>query len=260
MTEPAVLYAEKGRISIITLNRPRSLNAVNLEMRQLLRDAWLRFKQADDQWVAILTARGDRSFCSGLDLKERNQLGPEKGSIEAITKQIGPHLPRDLEIFKPTIAAVNGFALGGGFEMVQNCDLCVASENAEFAIVEPRWNLTGAWAANLTRQIGLRHALEMTIVPQRVPAQRAYEMGLVNWVVPPAQLMDKALEVANLILGNGPASVASFIEMYHRTYGMSHAEAVALGNHIQKHLLRMEDTVEGPRAFAEKRKPNFRNK
>ena len=260
MTEQTVLYEERGRIAIITLNRPESLNAINLEMRQGIRDAWLRFKESEDQWVAILTGAGIKSFCAGMDLKPRSQLDPSSGSIEKIREKQGPFLPRDLGIFKPTIAAVNGFALAGGFALVQNCDLCVAAETAEFAITEPRWNLPASWAADLTRQVGLRNALEMTLLPRRVPAQRAREMGFVNWVVPQEQLMDKALEVANLILENAPAAVRAFVEMFHRTYGMSHDDAVTLGDHIQKHLRSMEDTVEGPRAFAEKRKPNFQNK
>ncbi len=240
-------------VVIATLDRPK-VNALDTAL--LLEIGELAGALHAEPPGALVLTGGGRHFAAGADLTVFADPAFRQAQGDAFRSGFAA-----LETVPcPTIAAVNGFALGGGFEMVQNCDLCVASENAEFAIVEPRWNLTGAWAANLTRQIGLRHALEMTIVPQRVPAQRAYEMGLVNWVVPPAQLMDKALEVANLILGNGPASVASFIEMYHRTYGMSHAEAVALGNHIQKHLLRMEDTVEGPRAFAEKRKPNFRNK
>ncbi len=261
MAEGDVLYEVKGRIAIITLNRPESMNAISIGMREELRKAWERYASSDDQWVAILTGAGDRAFCAGIDLKERSRA--DARDVEEYKKAIerlGPYTPRDLNIFKPTIAAVNGFALAGGFMLAQHCDLCVAAQHAEFGITEPRWNLRGPWAADLTNQISVRHAMEITIVPVRISAQRAYEMGFVNWVVPREKLMDKAMEVANLILENAPASVSSFIELYYRTYGMSHHQAVSLGGHIQKHLRYMQDTIEGPKAFAEKRKPVFQNK
>ncbi|MGD9715044.1 MAG: enoyl-CoA hydratase-related protein, partial [Thermomicrobiales bacterium] len=110
------------------------------------------------------------------------------------------------------------------------------------------------------RHVGLRHAIELTIFPRLVPAQRAYEMGLVNWVVPKGQELAKALEVADAILECGPAAVRAFIESYYRCYGMEHFNAVKLAGHIQKDLSRMEDAKEGPRAFAEKRRPNFQNR
>ncbi len=262
MAQEDILDEVKGRIAVITLNRPERMNALDAETRQELQKAWNRYKNSGDQWVAILTAVGDKAFCVGQDLKKRAQAREDGVPTEQIyraTEQVGGFNPRELDIFKPTIAAVNGYALGGGFRLAQSCDLCVASENAEFGITEPRWNLGGAWAADLTRQLSLRHAIEVTIVG-RVSAQRAYEMGFVNWVVPREKLMDKALEVANLILESAPASVAAFIELYHRTYGLSHNDALSLGAHIHKHLRSMQDSIEGPKAFKEKRKPVFQNK
>ncbi len=255
-----VLYEKKGHIVTITMNRPERLNALNPALYEGLRNSWVQYREDDDAWVAILTAAGEKSFCAGNDLREMNDQKsagtyklPRPGSWVVDS-------PRGLKIYKPSIAAVNGFALAGGFMMAQDCDLVVAAEEAEFAITEPRWNLSGSWCAPLTRQVSLRHAIEMTIVPWRISARRAYEMGFVNWVVPRAQLMQKAMQVAEAICENGPASVSAFLETYHRTYGMPAQEAIELGDHIQKHLRHTEDAKEGPRAFVEKRKPNWQNK
>lgn len=255
-----VLYEKRGKVVIITMNRPERMNTLNPDMYTGLRESWIKFQEDDDAWVAILTGAGERAFCAGNDLgtiDKQKTAGtyklPRRGNwvVDA---------PRGMKIYKPTIAAVNGFALAGGFMMAQECDLVVAAEEAEFAITEPRWNLSGAWCAPLTRQIGLRHAIQMTIVPWRVSAQRAYEMGFVNWVVPRAQLMEKAIQVAEAICENGPTAVAAFIETYHRTYGMAYQDAIDFGDHIQKHLNFTEDSKEGPRAFTEKRKPQWKNR
>ncbi len=262
MAKDDVLYEVKGHLAIITMNRPDRMNAIDTEMRQELQKAWKQFKYSNDQWVAIFTGAG-KAFSVGQDLKERARdraSGMSGEEIYRIQQEVGAYNPRDLEIFKPTIAAVNGYAVAGGFRLAESCDLCVASDQAQFGITEPKWNLGGGWAADLTRHVNLRHVIEMTIVPVRIKAQRAYEMGLVNWVVPQEKLMDKALEVANLILENAPASVAAFIEMYYRPYGLSHNDAMAMGAHIHKHLRSMQDSIEGPKAFAEKRKPVFQNK
>jgi len=257
-----VLYERRGRVALITLNRPDKMNALNVDVFRGLSDAWTRFRDEEDAWVAILTGNG-RAFCAGADLSMMSGMsarargedsdGPPMERLNIVT-------PRSLNIFKPTISAVNGYALAGGFWMAMDCHLCVAAEEAEFGITEPRWNLPGGWAADVTRHLNMRHAIEVTIVPRRIPAQRAYEMGFVNWVVPRDQLMDKAFEIAGAILENAPGAVRAYIETFYRTYNLPYEQAMAFGNHIQSRLISMDDAQEGTRAFLEKRKPDFKNK
>ena len=256
-----VLYERRGRIAIITLNRPEKLNALNAAVFQGLADAWTRYRDEEDAWVAILTGNG-RAFCVGADLSMMSDMSASARGEETTGEgQIGRIVtPRNLNIYKPTIAAINGYALAGGFWMATDCHLAVAAEEAEMGITEPKWNLPGGWAADVTRQLNMRHAIEVTIVPRRISAQRAYEMGFVNWVVPREQLMDKALEVAEAILENAPAAVRAYIETFYRTYNLPYDEAMSVANEIQGDLLGMDDAREGTRAFMEKRKPEFKNR
>ena len=261
-----VLYERRGRIAIITLNRPDKLNALNTEVFNGLTSAWTRFQNEDDAWVAILRGAG-RAFCAGADLGNMAApaSGAEDGDLLHPSRTPGevPIMrvtPRGLDIFKPTIAAVQGYAVAGGFWMAMDCHMCMAAETAEFGITEPRWNLPGGWAADGMRHINLRHAVEITVVPRRISAARAYEMEFVNWVVPDDELMDRALETAEAVLENAPAACRAYIETYYRTHNLPYEQAVALAGHIHKHLISMEDGREGPRAFMEKRKPEFKNR
>ena len=254
-----LLYEKRGHVVILTLNRPESRNAMNASLMHALQKAWLRFKHDDDAWVAILWGGEGPTFCAGMDLKEFAETHQQRDESE------GPWWPDrwspvDLEIWKPTIAAVNGHATAGGCWLTTTCHLCVAADTAQFGITEPRWNIGGGDQIDIIRLVGLRHAIELTVYPRLVPAQRAYEMGLVNWVVPKGQELAKALEVADAILECGPAAVRAFIESYYRCYGMEHFNAVKLAGHIQQGLGSMEDAKEGPRAFAEKRRPDFKNR
>ena len=255
--EPECLYEKRGHVVILTLNRPERRNALSLSLMQQLQENWLRFKHDDDAWVAILWGGEGPTFCAGGDLKE---LGEFQGRGAEQPQWPDRWSPVDLEVWKPTIAAVNGHALGGGCWLTTTCALSVAADTAEFAITEPRWNIGGGDQIEIIRHVGLRHAIELTVVPRPVSATRAYEMGLVNWVVPKGEELPKALEIADAILECGPAAVRAFIESYYRCYGMEHFNAVKLAGHIQKGLGGMEDAKEGPRAFVEKRRPDFQNR
>lgn len=257
MAEGECLYEKRGHVAILTLNRPERRNALSVSLAYELKKQWLRFKEDDDAWVAILWGGDGPTFCAGGDLKEMAEYNAAGKPLPPWPDRCSPG---DLEIFKPTIAAVNGHAMAGGVWMATMCHLVVAADTAEFAITEPRWNVGGGDQIDIIRMIGLRHAIEMTIYPRPIPAQRAYEMGFVNWVVPKGQELDRALEVADAILECGPAAVRAFIESYYRCYGMEHFNAVKLAGHIQKGLGSMEDAKEGPRAFVEKRRPNFQNR
>ena len=259
---PDLLYEKRGRVALLTMNRPNRMNALSQGLLQALHDGWKRFADDDDAWVAVLTGSGEKSFCAGADLKDMNERRTQEkpGEPRKVMKYLG-YSPRELNIYKPTIAAVNGYALAGGWWMAQDCDMVVAAEHAEFGITETLWNLPGPWAADLTSRVSIRHAIEATVVPQRIPAKRAYEMGFVNWVVPKGQALAKALEIAESIAERcAPAATRSFIEMYYRSHGMPIEQARAFGSHMQRHLITMEDSKEGPRAFVEKRKPVFKNR
>ncbi len=257
---PDVLYERKGHIAVITLNRPEARNAFTWAMLDEIAACWKRYADEDDAWVAIFTGAGDH-FCAGMDLKKVRQdkeagtfTLPKPGDFSRIES------PKSLGSYKPVIGAIKGSALAGGCNFAMICDLVVAAEDAQFGVTEPRWNLSGPWAAALTPHIGIRNAIEMTIYPRFTTAQRAKEMGFVNWVVPKEKVMDKAMEVAEAILECGPGSVAAFLETYYRTWGMPWPNSTHLGAHIQKSLKNMEDSLEGPRAFAEKRKPAWKNR
>ena len=255
-----------GRIWVITLNRPESLNAFNGELRKTLHETYWEFAQDDSAWVAILTGNG-RAFGTGQDLKERAQRdeAAREGRPDPMVpmpdylQEIFP-LAERLNCYKPTIAAVNGIAVAGGFNHAMQCDVRIASETAEFGVTEVRWNQGGSWVHHLPRIIGLGNALEIVLWgDRRISAQRAYEMGLVNAVVPPDQLLPTAMEWAERMLSLAPRSVRNFKEILYKGSYMPPAEALRYGQNLEQNLRGMQDSIEGPRAFAERRKPNFTN-
>ena len=255
-SEPDILiYEKKDKIVIITLNRPERMNALTLESMQRLIESWRRFDEDEDAWVAVVTGAGDRAFCAGADLVEMKERD-EKG--------LGmPEWPRFYltGTWKPIIAAINGHAISGGWALAQACDIRIASEKAEFGIAETRWNMPAGWVYGLTRQLNLGHALEIVLWGDaRISAQRAYEMGWVNRVVPQDKVMDEAMSWAERMLSLGPRCVRNLKEILYKGLYMSPEEAEKFYAALETNLEGMEDTVEGLKAFAERRKPNFRNR
>jgi len=255
---------ENGRIVVMTLNRPDQRNALSTELRQALNEGWLRFAEDDEAWVAIITGAGT-AFCAGNDLRERRQVadGERPDPRREMQRQSTVNFPinESLNLWKPTIAAVNGYAVAGGFNLAMQCDIRIASETAEFGIAETRWNRTATWLPHLTRHMNLSHALEIALWgDQRVSAQRAYEMGFVSRVVPPERLMDEAMSWAERMLWLAPRAVRNFKQGVYRSGGMSVDEARAFSIALQANQQGMEDSSEGLRAFAEKRKPEFKNR
>jgi enoyl-CoA hydratase/carnithine racemase len=173
---------------------------------------------------------------------------------------MGP-LAEAFGLWKPTIAAINGYAIAGGWIMAQDCDIRIAAEHAELGISEVMWNLPVSGVACLTRQMHLQHALEVALWgDRRITAQRAYEMGWVNRVVPKERLMDEAMEWAERMLYLGPRAVRNIKQILYRGFYMPAMEGEAFGRALDQNLEGMEDSIEGPLAFAEKRKPQFKNK
>ncbi len=250
ITGPDILLYEKhDKVVVITLNRPERMNALSTELFERLAEAWEKFAADDDAWVAVVTGTGDKAFCAGAD------LGDVREAVINTPRFFG------MQVWKPIIAAINGYAVAGGWMLAQKCDIRIAAEHAELGIAETRWNLPAGWVCSLTRQIGLGHALEIVLWgDRRISAQRAYEMGWVNRVVPKEKLMEEAMSWAERMLYLGPRSVRNIKEILYRAYYMPLEVGRRFAFALEQNIDGMEDTLEGPRAFVEKRKPIFRAK
>ena len=263
-----VLYEKKDKIVTITINRPERMNAISIELTARLAEAWTKFRDDEDAWVAILTGVGDRAFCAGFDLIDQAQRdrGGERGGETGGGGRRGMMTlpsctPVTLDVWKPVIAAINGYAIAGGFMFAQHCDIRIAAEHAEFGIAETRWNLPAYWVVDLTRQLGLGHALEIALWGDaRMTAQRGYEIGWINRVVPKEKLMEEAFSWAERMLYLAPRCVRNLKEIIYRGFYMPPSEGLAFALALEQNLAGMEDTIEGPRAFAEKRQPEFKNR
>ncbi|OHT21407.1 enoyl-CoA hydratase-related protein [Edaphosphingomonas haloaromaticamans] len=250
----AVLFdARDDGIAVITINRPDARNALGREVREGLFAAWDRFEGDPALRVAILTAAGDKAFCAGGDLKEMADLRltvPPRGMFP---------VPGDnIEVTKPTIAAVNGVAFAGGWLLAQACDLCVASTAARFAITEAKVGRGSPWAAPLIHMIPQRIMMEIILTGRPITAARAYEIGLVNRLAEPEDLMAEALALAAEIVENAPLSVLAGKETVGLATEMGRTAALRAARHAWERAYRSADAQEGPRAFAEKRKPQWR--
>ncbi len=254
----ALIYEKKNRVAYLTLNRPESMNAINSELRQALNEAWNDFNDDDDMWVAIVTGAGDRAFCAGMDMKER--ASRDAGEQTRQRQRPFASLATGLNIWKPTIAAINGYCLGGGFQLAQNCDFRICSEDALLGVTEVKRGLTPAWSLELAKLIGLAHALEIVLTGENITARRAYEMGFVNAVVPKAELMTEAEKWAKILTENAPLSVRALKEVLYRCFTLPDEQAQPIARHILYPVTVSEDAKEGPRAFVEKRKPVWKGR
>jgi enoyl-CoA hydratase len=257
MASDVVLYERTGHIATVTLNRPERMNALSPEVFARLPEVWEEFAADDGARVAILTGAGDRAFSAGADLKVMSESGGPGGFGRGRRGMGGSMAPIG---WKPVIAAINGYAIAGGWWLAQLCDIRIASDQARLGISEVKWNLPAGWVTDLTRIIGMGHALEITLTGEQISAQRAYEIGFVNKVVPHAELMTAAREMAGIIADNGPMSVRAHKEILYRGYLLSRDEGNAVANHVLSRLMTSEDAKEGPRAFVERRKPVWQDR
>jgi enoyl-CoA hydratase/carnithine racemase len=251
----AILFERQGPVALITINRPESRNAINAEVRAGLFAAWKRFEEDESAQVAILTGAGDRAFCAGMDLKEASATGltvPPRGFI--------PTLGDAIHVSKPTIAAVNGMAMAGGWLFAQMCDLCVAAEHATFAITEARVGRGTPWAAPLIHMLPQRIMMELLLTGEPLSAARLCELGYVNHVVPRAELLPRSLELARRIAANAPLTVRACRALVYASTEYGRTEALRAGDRLFEPVYLSEDAQEGPRAFAEKRPPNWQGK
>ena len=257
---------DEEHIVLITIDRPASRNAADLEHFKLLREAWDRFADDPDAWVAIVTGVGD-SFFSGADLKtyipqitalrkEMDERGVEEVDGYKLSDGVKAVL-RGTKIYKPIIAAVNGPCTAGGMEMLGGIDIRVACPEATFAVMEPKRGLFagGGTTVRLPRQIPFPQAMEFLLCADQIPAQRALEMGLLNAVVPREDLLATAYDYARRITVNAPLAVQATKRSVLEGLGMSLRDAYRNESAISTEIFSTEDAKEGPRAFAEKRPP-----
>lgn len=249
----------KGNILLVTMNRPEVYNAVHVEMHNEMADCWDKFAADQDLWVAVLTGAGDKAFTAGNDLKATAAGG--SGAKMTPTGFAGLSARFDLE--KPIIAAVNGFAMGGGFETALSCDIILASENAKFALPEVKVGFFAAASGvpRLSRYIGRLAAQELMYTGRTIGAAEALEMGCVNAVYPHDELMDKAMEKAAEICAVSPSSVKAtkrVLNDFAKRDGM--VESIAYSREVLADLSQTEDFKEGVNAFVEKRAPKWVNK
>lgn len=255
MTDQDVLLIDRrGPIVVVTMNRPERRNALNAVLRDSLTSAFADFEADDSLHVAILTGAGT-AFCAGADLHEMSsaRMGPPPSAYQA-------KLGKNARAAKPVIAAVNGPAYAGGFQLVQSCHLCVASERAAFAITEARVGRGSPWAASLGAMLPERIIAELLTTGLPMPADRAYQLGFANRLVPPDQLVPSALELAMAIAANAPLTVRAGLQLVHAIANMGSDAALHSGTAIYRHVYESEDAIEGPRAFAEKRSPRWKGR
>ncbi len=260
---PTVLYEQKDRVVTITINRPEAMNAIDPETHEALVAAWTRFRDDDGAWVAILTGAGDRAFSAGADLKKMipAAFSGGRGYDPVAHNAYGlGGITRGLEIWKPMIAAINGFCLAGGLEQALACDFRIAAEHARFGLTEVRWAIMpGAGGTQrLPRVVGLTRAMEMILTAEPIDAQEALRIGLVNRVVPLPRLMEEARALAQTLCERGPLALRAAKEAVLRGLSLPLADGLRLEAFLAGTLRGTEDAAEGPRAFAEKRKPNFK--
>jgi enoyl-CoA hydratase/carnithine racemase len=239
-----VLYESRDNIAIITLNRPEVLNAMDEDMWGALEATWRRFNNSEDR-VAILTGAGERAFCVGADLKSP--------SLE-VWRAIPGHI---VEVEKPIIAAVFGHCLGGGIGLVQFSDICVASEDTEFAFPEARVGIAIGSASSLVARIPHKIAMELMLTGDPISAQRAYEVGLVNKVVPRENLMETAMDYGRRIAGNAPLVLGMLKRWAREMIPKGPLENAARFRREPETIFASRDAREGIAAFREKRKPKF---
>jgi enoyl-CoA hydratase len=264
---PPLLYEKRGSIAYITFNRPERHNAWDAETMCRLADAWKDFGEDDSLRVAIVTGAGDRAFSVGADLEQLIPLWtdvrkPQNEYEErAVTdRKLTAHtLMRGFPMYKPIVAAVNGFCLAGGAELLWATDIRIAAEHASFGLSEAKRGLVpaGGSMVRLPRQIPYAKAMEILLTGDRIPAQEAHNFGLVNYVVPAGDVMATTEKFARTLAANGPIALRKIKEAVVRSSGVPLSEAFKIETECAQEVMQSEDAKEGPRAFMEKRDPKY---
>jgi enoyl-CoA hydratase len=256
-TQTHCLVERRGAVLIVTMNRPEARNALSSSMMAIMKEAWDRVDTDPEIKVCILTGAGG-TFCAGADLKAMTVSHPGDTAGGWDLSVIEPLL-KGRRLTKPLIAAVEGFAIAGGTEILQATDIRVAGASARFGVSEARWGLfpLGGSAVRLPRQIPYTVAAELLLTGRQVSAEEAQRIGLIGHVVPDGEALAKALELAELIATNGPLAVQAILRTIRETEGLAENDAFVIEAKLGMAVFASADAKEGPRAFAEKRKPNF---
>ena len=251
----------ENRIATIVLNRPQAMNSVDPETRSLLHALWQRLRTDDDIRVAIITGAGEKAFCTGSDLK-KTMPSDESAAQQLFGGGNRGSLVTGLDTDKPLIAAINGYAMGGGMELALACDIRVCSDNAQFALSEVKiGSIPGAGGTQrLPRAIGMSDAMLMLLTGDRVDAQEALRMGIVSRVVPQSELLATARNIAERIAANAPLSVRAVKRLVRQGLDTPLAHALESERYVFGLLYDSEDRLEGRKAFAEKRKPRYKGR
>ncbi len=260
-----VLYEKRGHIGYVTINRPEKRNAANAAVQNGLGDAWLEINRDRDVWSAILTGAGEQSFCAGGDL--RDNLARARGDLEAepAAGMVGTRAhPRGYagirEVFKPVIAAVNGYAAGGGFGLALSCDIRLCSENAKFGASEVRWShMAGGQAYILPRTVPLGWAFWFCLTGQFIDADTAFRIGIVQGIYPQPNLMEEATKLAETINANGQIVVQHTKEFIYSSLDMPLSAARKMEGIYYQRIRQSPNYDEGSAAFVDKRRPQYAN-
>jgi enoyl-CoA hydratase len=257
--QPHALVELRGHVLIVTMNRPHARNALSGPMMAIMREAWDQVDNDPQVRVCILTGAGG-AFCAGADLKAMTAAHPgDSFRSGAFDPSVIEPLLKGRRLAKPLIAAVEGPAIAGGTEILQATDIRVAGRGARFGVSEARWGLfpLGGSAVRLVRQIPYTIAADLLLTGRHITAAEAQAIGLIGYVVEDGQALPKALEIAGMIAANGPLAVQAILRTIRAAEGLAENEAFALEAKLGMAVFASEDAKEGPRAFAEKRKPNF---
>ena len=262
-------YQLDGFVALVTLNRPEARNAINPEVAVRLADAWEQVKNDDNVRVAVLTGTGT-TFCAGADLGQlipmisgarqpENEWDERVAADPALTSRA---LLRNFDTEKPVIAAINGHAIAGGMEIVQGTDIRVSAPDARFGVQEVKWAIFpgGGSTVRLPVQLPFAKAMELLLTGDLVSAQEALDLGFLNYVVDDDQVLPKAMEIAQKIAANGPIAVKAIRKSARACLGLEEREALKLESEISAPVFQTEDAREGPRAFMEKRQPEYKGR
>ena len=258
-----IRYEKHGRVRLITIDRAAKMNSLDFAANDRLVEAWREFDRDDEAHVAVVTGAGDKAFCAGADLKTYTMDFARRPAPEFRSRFTnGPGfggITRNLEIFKPIVAAVNGFAISGGFELALACDIRFCAPNAEFALQDARWGFHACDGGliRLPQIVGMGHAMEIVLSGERIDAEHAYRIGLVNRIHPQATLLEKTLDYAQMLASRSPLSHRFAKEVIKRSVGMHMDEALRLESRSFHDVGMSEDLAEGTTAFRERRDARF---
>lgn len=261
-----IRYERHGRVRLITIDRPAKMNSLDFEANDRLVAAWREFDADDEAHVAVVTGSGEQAFCAGADLKTYTMDFARRPAPEFRRRFTnGPGfggITRNLDIFKPIVAAVNGFAISGGFELALACDLRFCSPNAQFALQDAKWGFHACDGGliRLPQIVGLGHTMEIILSGERIDAEHAYRIGLVNRIWPAAELLERALDYAQMLARRSPLSHRFAKEVIKRAVGLPQDEALRLESRSFHDVGQTEDLAEGTTAFRERREADFRGR